>query len=343
MSKMSRLEEETSGSLLPLVSVIMPIRNEEKHIGEAVSAVINQTYPRDKIEIIVVDGMSDDRTREIIGGLMDRAAVTILDNPKRIVPHGLNIGIRRASGSIIARIDGHAVMAPDYIEQCVETLNRTQAACVGGRIKSVNATFVGKVIAQAMSSTFGVGNSAFRTSDFEGYVDTLAFPSYPASIFERTGLFDEEFVRCQDDEFNFRLRELGGRIYLTPRIQSLYYPRTSVKKLLKQYYQYGYWKVRVMQRHPHMMQWRHFVPSVFVASLATSAFVSLIWSPMWWGFLGIVTAYVLASFAMSLRIAIKTDIRYSVLLPIVFACLHFGYGTGLLVGLATFAGRWREA
>jgi hypothetical protein len=194
-----------------------------------------------------------------------------------------------------------------------------------------------------MSSSFGVGNSAFRTSEFDGYVDTLAFPSYPASIFERTGLFDEELVRCQDDEFNYRLRELGGKIYLTPRIRSRYYPRTSVRKVLKQYYQYGMWKVRVMQKHPHMMQTRHFAPPVFVLAQATSLATAMWWPAMWWAFLAIVGSYGLASLGMSLRIAAKTDIRYAALLPVVFASLHFGYGVGLLVGLAKFARRWSDA
>ncbi|HLH29636.1 MAG TPA: glycosyltransferase family 2 protein [Terriglobia bacterium] len=331
----------TQPTSLPLVTVLMPIRNEEQYIAEAVTAVLNQTYPSDKIEILVVDGMSDDRTRQIINSLPSASSIRILDNPKRIVPAGLNIGIRAARGEIIARVDGHAVIEPSYVASVVSMLNGGNLACVGGPIETVNSTFTGKTIAEAMSSRFGVGNSAFRTSDFEGFVDTLAFPSYPAWVFASTGLFDEELVRCQDDEFNYRLRKLGGRIFLTSKIRSRYYARGHLSKLWKQYFQYGFWKVRVFQKHSSMMQTRHFIPTLFLLSLVSTLLGALLWKPMLLMTAAIAGFYLLISVVFSTAIAAKKDWRYVFVLPLVFAILHTSYGSGFLVGLVKFASRWR--
>lgn len=336
------MNHEKLDQKLPFISVIMPIRNEERHIAEALSSLQKQTYPVGRFEVIIVDGMSDDRTREIIDKLKTHSpSVQLLDNPGKIVPTAMNIGLRAARGDIIVRVDGHAIVAPDYLEQCVATLSRVDAACVGGRIESINDTFIGRVIADAMSSPFGVGNSAFRTSEGEGYVDTLAFGAYPRWVFANIGLFDEELVRCQDDEFNYRLRKSGGKIYLTQRIRSRYYPRTNLKKLLKQFLQYGYWKVRVLQKHPNMMQPRQFVPPCFVLSFLTAGVLAPFWPAMATIATAILGLYTLASFSVSALVGSKRGLQYFVVLPLVFAILHFGYGAGFLFGLVKFATRWR--
>ena len=175
----------------PTVSIICPIRNEEKYIVESLQSLVNQTYQVDEIEILVVDGMSEDRTREIVHSFQSRFKnIKLIDNPKEIVPTALNIGIRAAHGKYILRIDGHAKAAPDYVEKCIEALEKNKADGVGGPITSVNNTETGKAITFAMSSTFGVGNSKFRTSNVECFVDSLAFPSYKQDVFKKFGFFD---------------------------------------------------------------------------------------------------------------------------------------------------------
>jgi len=218
----------------PFVTVIVPERNEEKFITRCLESILHQDYGPEYFEVIVVDGISTDKTCEIIRHLQhEHGNLHLLDNPRRIVPTVLNLGLQRAQGEIIIRVDGHATIAPDYISRCVEMLAETNADCVGGPINSISENADGRAIALAMSSKFGVGNSRFRVADgYEGYVDTLAFGAYKRSVFERIGFFDEELVRCQDDEFNYRLIKNGGKIFMTPKNFLLLFPAHEFEKTL---------------------------------------------------------------------------------------------------------------
>jgi glycosyltransferase involved in cell wall biosynthesis len=324
------------------VSIICPIRNEEKYIGRCLDSLVRQTYDRSAIEILVVDGMSDDRTRDIVREYQSRFPnIRLLDNPRKIVPCALNIGIAAASGRYILRMDGHASAAPDYVEQCVTALDFYGVDCVGGPIVSVNESATGKAIALAMSSPFGVGNSRFRTSNKrECLVDTLAFPAFKRAVFSRCGLFDEELVRCQDDEFNFRLRKFGGKILLTPKIKSCYYPRASFRKLWNQYFGYGFWKVRVLQKNFWQMQPRHFVPAAFVASLICGFSMSLLFPKLLPAMLFALVLYLLASGAAAAMVSRKNRGISPIKILLSFYILHFSYGGGFLWGLIKFARRW---
>ena len=268
--------------------------------------------------------------------------IKLIDNQAKIVPSALNIGIAAAKGDVIIRVDGHAWLDRDYLNQCVKYLQITKADCVGGPIESVNNTFIGKAIALAMSSPFGVGNAKFRYTKEEGYVDTNAFGAYQKEVFEKVGLFDEQLVRCQDDEFNYRLRKFGGRIFLTPKIRSYYYPRSSLKKLWQQYFQYGFWKVRVLQKHFAMMQPRQFVPPLFVLSLVGAGVLGLFFNTINQLFILIFISYFLASTFTSSRICLKQGWQYFPVLPICFGILHFGYGIGFLIGLIKFWRYWKS-
>jgi glycosyltransferase involved in cell wall biosynthesis len=328
----------------PFITVICPIRNEENHITRCLQSIMNQDYERGLMEVLVVDGMSDDNTRVLVReqkALDDR--LVLLDNPSRIVPVAMNIGIKHARGEIIVRLDGHAMIAADYLGKCVFYLDKTGADCVGGPMESINHTYVGRGIALAMSFPFGVGRSRFRTSRYSGYVDTLAFGAYRREVFNRIGLFDEELVRCQDDELNYRLRKFGGRIYMNTEIRSQYFPRASLKKLWRQYFQYGFWKVRVMQKHTRMMQPRQFVPLAFICALLLSAMCALFFRPASLAGAGLLGLYVAANLCASLFLALKRGLQYLPLLPLGFSLLHFSYGLGSLWGLIKFAGRWRKA
>jgi len=323
----------------PVVSMILPIRNEAEAIGRCLDSIIVQEYARERIETIVVDGMSEDCTREIVEEFASHHPnIRLLSNTRRIVPVALNIGIRAARGSIIVRVDGHTAIAPDYVEQCVAALQRTGADNVGGRMDARSTGFFGETVALATSSPFGIGGSRFHYSQREEWVDTVYLGAYRRELFDRIGLFDEEMVRDQDDEFNYRLRAQGGRIRLCPQIRSEYTNRSSPSRLWKQYYEYGYWKVRVLQKHPRQMSWRHFMPPAFV--LALSSGVVLLFFGMPWSLLITAGSYILACSAASMWVAAKSGIRYLCTLPAVFAILHMSYGVGFLVGLIRFFDRW---
>ena len=319
----------------------MPIRNEEAYIAKALASIQAQDYPADRFELLVVDGMSDDRTREICSEMMHRFPhFKLFDNPHKIVPYALNIGLANSRGEVIIRVDGHVVLEENYLSLCVEYLQKyPAAACVGGVIVSINSSFMGEAIALAVSSSFGVGNSYFRTrqeGDEEGYVDSVAFGAYRRDVFDTIGWFDEELVRCQDDEFNYRLRKSGGKIFLTPRIRSYYFSRTRLRQLWRQYFQYGLWKIRVLQKHLTMMKLRQFVPPAFVLSLLGSLLLAPFWKPAAVVAAVIATAYLMVAVFSTLRLCIPKRMRYARILPAIFLILHVSYGLGFMYGLIKF-------
>jgi glycosyltransferase involved in cell wall biosynthesis len=349
-------------SRLPFVSLLLPIRNEAACIRRCLEAILAQDYPGG-MEILIADGMSTDNTREIIEHIPHSAfSIHIFDNPGKIVPTGLNLALRQAKGEIIIRVDGHTIIAPDYVCQCVKTLQRTHADNVGGRMNAIGSNSFGKAVALATSTPFGIGGGRFHYSDEEEWVDTVYMGAWPRRVFEKIGLFDEELVRDQDDEFNYRLREQGGRILLSPAIRSEYTVRSTPRGLWRQYFQYGYWKVRVLQKHPRQMSLRQFVPPLFVLSLLASAFLAITsifhppltehWSLNAIPFLLLTGIYLLANFAASLWTVINKaraahsalfSALYSLLLlPLVFSILHISYGLGFLIGLVKFWNRWGD-
>lgn len=325
----------------PFISIIVPIRNEEKYIAPCLESIVNQDYDIQRYEVLVVDGMSDDRTRIIVKEFEAKYEnVRLFDNSNKTVPYALNIGLRHAIGEIIIRVDGHAALESDYLQQCVKYLQQTKAECVGGVIDNVNETFIGKSIALAMSSPFGVGNARFRTSGKEGFVDCLAFGAYRREVFNKIGYFDEELTRCQDDEFNYRLREFGGKIFFTPKIKSYYYPRSNLKKLWRQYFDYGLWKIRVLQKHLKMMQLRQFVPPTFVCSLIATGILGIFSNTMLFAFYLVTLMYIVTTFFVSLKISIKREFKYFPVLLIIFPILHVSYGLGFLWGFVKFSKYW---
>ncbi len=329
-------------SKTPFVSLIMPIRNEVAFIARGLAAVLAQDYPPERMEIIVVDGMSTDGTREIVQSWqVEHPRLRLLDNPGRIVPSGLNVALRQAEGEVIVRVDGHCEIATDYVSRCVECLQQEEVEGVGGPIETIGETGSARAIALAMSSTFGVGGSAFRTiKDRRMLVETVAFPAYTRQAIERTGLFDEELVRNQDDEYNYRLRKLGGRLLLAPEIRSRYYSRSSFRLLWRQYFQYGYWKVRVMQKHLRQCSPRQFVPPLFVVALLCSLVLAPFSAVGRWMLLLVAAPYVLANISASIRTTRKGHVRLFPLLFLAHATLHLAYGSGILVGLMKFWRRW---
>jgi succinoglycan biosynthesis protein ExoA len=325
-----------------LVSVVIPMRNEAGSIGTLLDGVLGQDYPADRLEILVVDGDSSDDSAAVVARYAARdPRVRLLHNPRRIVPTALNIAIRAARGDVICRIDGHTRIAPDYVRVGVDTLQRTGADNVGGPMHAVGGGWFGDAVAAATSSRFGIG-SYFHFGTAEREVDTVYLGMWPRDVFERVGLFDEELVRNQDDEFNYRLRKAGGRIVLTPAMRSWYQNRQSVAGLVRQYYQYGQWKVRVLQKHPRQMSWRHFVPPLFVAGLGALTALGAVASTAAHGAEILFAAYVAAVLCAAVRARTSGGVRGRLATALAFACLHLAWGAGFLHGLITFADRWRS-
>jgi GT2 family glycosyltransferase len=295
------------------------------------------------MELIVADGMSTDSTREILREIAaQESRLRIIDNPARIMASGFNAALTSAQGEIIVMMGGHTEIPVDYVLTCVRAHQQNLAECVGGPIHTLPENKKAEAISLALSSRFGVGPVSFRVGCVEPkYVDTVAFGAYSRKIIDQVGTLDEELVRNQDDEFNYRLRKHGARILLIPHIKARYSSRATLRSLWSQYFQYGYWKVRVLQKHPRQMQPRQFIPGLFVATFTLSLLACLFSADMKWGFPVLVTTYLMASLVASLQIALTTEQwRLVLLLPLVFTTIHFAYGIGFLVGLVRFCNRW---
>jgi glycosyltransferase involved in cell wall biosynthesis len=322
----------------------MPIRNEDKSIAKTLGAVLQQDYPHDRIEVLIADGRSIDGTRSVVERIRlehPSSRILLVDNPGVIVARGLNLAIRESSGEVILRVDGHTEIPSDYIRQCVAFLLKTGADNVGGRTIARGVGLFGEAVALAVSSVFGAGDARFRYSEKEESADTVHPGAWRREIFDQIGLFDEEMVRDQDCEFNYRLRKQGGRILLSPLIRCTYTPRSTAVGLCRQYFQYGYWKVRVLQKHPGQMRWRQFVPPIFTVAGLISIVAALVWPVegriLLWALAG---CYLSASLLASILVGRRAGPRHIVLLPFVYAVLHLSYGSGFLVGLVRFANRW---
>jgi len=319
------------------VSIVIPCRNEAGRIRECVGAALAQLAGNNAGELIIADGVSDDGTRKILESLeREEPRVRLIDNPGRIVSTGLNAAIRAARGQIIIRMDAHTEYAPDYVARCVELLEKTGADNVGGPWLAKGDGYVSRAIAAAFQSSFAVGGARGHDVNHEGPVDTVYLGCWSKETFERFGYFDEELVRNQDDEHNLRIIRGGGKIYQSPKVRSWYRPRGTLAALFKQYLQYGYWKVRVIQKHKQPASPRHLVPGGFVLALAILAILSPIFHPPFIALLLALGSYVLALLAASLVTAARTGIALLPVLPAAFCCYHFGYGFGFLRGLLDF-------
>jgi glycosyltransferase involved in cell wall biosynthesis len=328
------------GHTPPNVSVIVPCRNERDYIQSCVRSVVGQDPPVRGFEIIVVDGMSDDGTRDILENLATQETrLRLIDNPAKIVSTALNAGIRAARGNIIIRMDAHTQYAPDYIRQCLATLRDTGADNVGGPWIAAGAGLVSRAIAAAFQSPFGAGGARGHDATYEGWVDTVYLGCWPREVFERIGFFDEQLVRNQDDEFNLRLIRAGGKIWQSPRIKSWYIPRASLASLFMQYVQYGYWKVRVIQKHKIPASVRHLVPGAFVLSLVLLSLLVPVWATARSILLVLVGTYAAVTFGASLVTARNKGYELFPMLMVIFVCFHVAYGYGFVRGICDFVVR----
>jgi glycosyltransferase involved in cell wall biosynthesis len=325
---------------LPFISVIVPCRNEEKFIDKCLDSIIANDFPKNKLEVLVVDGISEDRTREVVKGYTEKYLfIRLLDNPKKITPSSFNMGVKNAKGEIIIIMSSHATFEKEYISKCVKYLREYDADNVGGICITLpgSNTLVAHSIALVLSHPFGVGNAYFRIGLKEPKsVDTVPFGCYKREVFENMGLFDEDLLRNQDDEFNLRLLKNGGKILLFPDIVSYYYSRERISKLWKMYFQYGYFKPLVIQKVGGIMTWRQIIPSILVGSLFITGLFSFFIRYSLWGFFLILGSYIGINLVFSLILSIKEDFKLFPLIAISFATLHVGYGAGYIKGIFDF-------
>lgn len=316
-----------------LISVIIPVYNEEKYIDACITSMLSQDYPRNAMEWFFVDGMSSDRTLEILQNYRERypELIYILQNPHKTVPYAMNLGIKEARGDYIIRLDAHAEYADDYFSKCVEVLEETGADNVGGVMETKSRTPIGRTIAKMLSSKFGVGDAQFRTNGKDGYVDTVPFGAFRRDIFEKVGLYDQRLTRNQDSELNYRIIQNGGKIFLSNRIKLAYYCRDSVKGIVKMALLNGKWNIITSRFCPGSMRLRHFIPCGFVLSLIGMPILTVLWH-----FFGILfglelLAYLSLDLLFSAKAAAEAKEFFQLLY--LFPLFHICYGWGSVLGI----------
>lgn len=326
-----------SKSKFPSVTLLLPVRNEAKSIRESLMSIFNQDYPRERMEIIVVDGRSTDDTKAVVKKIKNEfpdVNLLILDNPNKIVPSALNIGILKSSGEFIIRVDGHCELPSNYVKTIIETFQSEDVQNIGGQQYPVGRNYLEKAIALATSSPYFIGNSYFRYAKEKRQVDTVFLGAYPREVFDEIGLFDEELVRHQDYELNLRLRNSGGKILYLPDLRVRYHPRSTIQSFFKQYFQYGVWKVRVMQKSRHAFRLRHFAPSALVFGALSGALISVFLPAFFYIYLICALIYLIIAFGASILVSNQNKTwRYLPVLPIIFMAIHFGWGSGFWWGV----------
>lgn len=318
-----------------MISVICPIYNEEKYIGKCIDSILRQDYPKEDMEVLLVDGMSIDRTREIaLSYSKEYPFIHLYDNPNKIVPYAMNIGIQAAKGDIIIRLDAHAIYPDNYFSELVTKLHELNADNVGAVCRTLPADDSPKckAIAAALSSSFGMGNSYFRIGAKEiMQVDTVPFGCYRKEVFDKIGLYDIDLIRNQDDELNARLIKNGGKIYLIPYLIVDYFARNTIKKTGKMFYQYGLYKPLVNKKLGSPATIRQFFPLAFVLGLIFGLILSILIKYILISYVVVVTMYFLLALMFSLK-------SYSSISQVMwqiatYFTIHLNYGWGYLVGI----------
>jgi cellulose synthase/poly-beta-1,6-N-acetylglucosamine synthase-like glycosyltransferase len=332
------MEWSSPASRHPRLSIIIPCRNEERFIARCLDSIIANDYPKDRLEVLVVDGMSEDRTREIVEAYARQYCfVRLLDNPGKIPSAAFNRGVAAASGDIVMLMSSHSTYPKDYISKCVKYLEEYEADNVGGVLKVVPGagTAIARGIAVALSHPFGSGNAYVKVGSEEPrWADTAAFGCYRKEVFERIGPFNENLAGSSDLDFNKRLKAAGGKILLVPEIVINYYADPDLKAFWWHNFSDGVWATYVLKFRSKAFSWRHWVPLAFVSSLIGSAAVGAVFPPALWLCLAIGGFYGLVNVGVSTAIAVcERDVRYLWTLPIVFATRHLAHGVGALWGL----------
>lgn len=325
----------TGPDVAPLVTVIIPCRNERNFIGDALDSVLANDWPAERMEVLVVDGMSDDGTRDVVREYAGRdSRVRLLDNPGLFAGDAMNVGISAARGDIIARLDAHGTVPDDYLREGAAILaERPDVWAVGGPMTRVGNDADSRFVAAITSSNFSTGNAARRGGDYEGPIDAVAFPVWRRDVFARVGRFDEAFVRNQDDDFDMRLRRAGGVVFQTPRLRVQYFVRGTPGRLFRQYFQYGAWKVLLLKKHGRLPGWTPLAPPAFFAALALGIAGGFVTPWAWLAAGALAALYFGADFVASAGVATKTNFSDFIRALTSFPRLHLAYAAGIVSGI----------
>lgn len=324
------------------VSIIIPTYNEERFIKTCLDSIYKQSFPVDKMEILVIDGMSNDRTIQIVEKEIEagRTNIRLFENPKRIQASAINLGVQASTGEYIVRMDAHCTYDCEYVKKCIKLAKDTGADNVGGITIAKGNTRIGKVISFALSCPFGVGNSVFRLGGMDGDVETVPFGAFPRTTFEKFGLFNESLARCEDKEFNHRIRMGGGRIYMSKDIKTFYNNRETIRDIAKQSHHNGLWNMFTLVLSPGSVSIRHFVPLAFVSSLigiGAAALGGFFTSTGLRSFVWVLAMelglYFILNVFFAIRLVQKTGYLNLFLLPLIFITMHVSYGIGSLEGI----------
>jgi len=331
---------------MPKVSVIVPVYNEEKTIRLLLQSLYQQTYPLAEMEIVLADGLSTDGTRQAIEQFqLDHPdlAIRVIDNTKRTIPSALNLAIDAAVGQFIVRLDAHSSPQPDYVERSVEGIVEGRGVNVGGvwQIQPGEDSWMAHAIAKAAAHPLGVGDALYRHTGQAQAVDTVPFGSFRKQLVKEIGYFEESLHSNEDYEFNVRVRQHGGIVWLDPAIRSTYFARPNLLALAKQYARYGYWKMRMLRRYPETIRWRQALPPLFVLVLLTLLVASFFYTPLVWKLIAAVVSYALVLLVVGAQLAMK-ERSFALLIgvPVAIACMHLVWGGAFLWSLLTL---WRTA
>jgi glycosyltransferase involved in cell wall biosynthesis len=321
----------------PEISVIIPCRNEKDFIQDTIKSLLNQNGLSGNIEIIVVDGCSTDGTKEILDQIsLTDERVKVINNQKKVTPVALNLGITNSSAKYICIMGAHAEYSDDYLFNCLQLFKKhPEVSCVGGPITSRGKNNFAKAAAIAMSSSIGVGNAKHRFPQYEGYAEMACFPMFKRDVFDKYGFYDESLIRNQDDEFCFRISKAGEKIFISPKVKSIYYVRDSAVKLFRQYFQYGFWRVAVLQKHKTPISFRQQVPILFFSSIFLLVIAGFFFSNIYVAII-LPLIYFLILIIFSIKIIINSGILIGANFILSVFILHLSYAAGFAWGVLNF-------
>ncbi len=315
-------------------SIVIPCRNEKDYIEKCVDSIEEQNYNNNLIEIIIVDGFSEDGTRKILYNLQKaHSNITVLDNPSKKTPQALNIGIKNSSGDVVIILGAHTQLDKNFIKLNNQYLNEKNVKVTGGTQINVGNNFIQNLIGIVMEIPFAMASAAYRWSDNEQYVDTVVYAAYKKELFNEVGYFEEEFAISEDAEFNWRIRQAGHKIFYSPKIKSYYYPRDSVFSYVKQIFRYGILRVNVLKKHFDSIKLLHLIPPLFVVALIFGFIFSAFSKTVFYLFIGMLIVYFTLNLIASFIAVFPKKMKYFIFLPVLIFLTHFSWGLGFLVGL----------